>query len=413
MVRWITDTLGTASYYDYQAEGNSAEATLIDVRDMLDKEGNSQQRLTTHIQEAYNALQAGKRVVICCDRGISRSNAVALGVLLASGMAFEEALPRLVEKVDVADINLGLLHNIRSLFQLAVPPSQMDSNILVTGASGFVGRTLVKTLKSTYNIFSPNQTELDLIHNPGFLDAYINGNRINFIIHLAHPKTRNSVSTMGETVAMTRNILEVCRLNGVGILYLSCLAVFSGYTHSLKANSLSKPFPKGVYAETKFLCEALVKIYQQSYELNGIILRPSLLYGVQMDKALFISKFFEAANQGRTVYTHRYRNGLPSFDFLYLDDLIEAIRLAINLKPKAALSIGTGRATSTYELAQLIVKTCQSRSEVKTIDIEESAYHVVADPAEALERLGWSPKVDLERGLQKLWQHDYKDHYLR
>src|SRR5687768_7634450 len=113
MIRWITDRLGTASYYDYQEAGNPTGTTLIDVRELIDREGNTNTLLVTKIQEAYKALQDGQKVVICCDKGISRSNAIALGVLIASGMPYEEALTCLVAKVDIVDINLGLLHDIQ------------------------------------------------------------------------------------------------------------------------------------------------------------------------------------------------------------------------------------------------------------------------------------------------------------
>lgn len=413
MIRWITDSLGTVSYYDYQE--TSVPTTLIDVRELIDREGNTNTLLAAKIQEAYQALQAGQRVVVSCDKGISRSNAIALGVLVTSGMSYEEALTCLVAKVDIADINLGLLHDIQALIHQPSAPSKTGVNILITGASGFIGRVLSNSLSSEYKVFSPTRAELDLIYHPCFLDAYINQNRIDTVLHLAHPQTRNNVSSMAETIAMTRNILEVCRLNRTGLFYLSCLAIFSGYRSSkiLKANSQSAPCPKGVYAETKFLCEALIKSYQQVYDLDGIILRPSLLYGVQLDRAIFISKFFEAASQGRPIRTHHYKNGLPVFDFLYLDDLIEAIRLSLKIKPKLPLSIGTGRAISTYELAQLVVKTCQSKSEVDTFDIEEETYKVVADPSEAVQHLGWYPKVDLEQGLQNVWRNYYKALYLQ
>lgn len=409
MIKWITDELGTASYYDYEKVCNTTDAfVVVDVRELTDKEGNTSNLILTKIQVALKMLQEKRNVVICCDKGLSRSNAIALGVLMASGMSYEKALGLLVSKVDPSNINLGLLHDVRFLFdtrqrQAQIPPK----NILITGSTGFVGRALVNALGPEFKLFCPHRDQLDLAGGLSLLDLYINKHDVDFIIHLAHPRNRNSSSAMAEAVAMMRNILEVCRLNQRGVLYLSGLVVFSGYItdYVLNTRSSLELWPKGVYAETKFLCEELIRIYQKTYNLEAIVLRPSALYGTGMDRTTFISKFFKAALQGVNILTHRYRNGLPVFDFLHLDDLVYAIRLALQVRPRMALNIGTGKSVSTYNLAQSIVRICNSPSVVETIDIDDNISKIVVEPSEAATQLGWAARIDLDEGLRRLWYY--------
>jgi len=406
MISWITDKLGTASYYDYENERDKTDAVVIDVRDLTDNEGNTASLTKEKIQNVLQRLQEGKRVVICCDKGISRSNAIAVGVLMATGMPYEKALQLVIDKAGTSDINLGLLHDIRSPFQEQEAHYQkLSTNILITGSTGFIGQALTKALKADHELFCPTHEELDLSHDLPILDLYINKNRIGFIVHLAHPRLRNNVSAMAESIAMMKNILEVCRLNGLGLLYLSNLAVFSGYTGGslLKANSSLQPWPRGTYGESKLFCEELIKLYQKSWGIDAIVLRPAALYGKGMDRAAFISKFFEFAMKGETIQTHEYNNGLPVFDFLYMDDLIEAILLALQVRPGIPFNIGTGKGTSTYALAQAIAKTAGSPSKVETIPISYDTYKVIVDPAEAEAHLGWRARVDLEAGLRELW----------
>jgi len=407
MIRWITDKLGTASYYDYEEIRSTIDAVVIDVRELTDREGNTAGFVMAKIQAALKALRDERNVVVCCDKGISRSNAIVAGVLMASGMSYEDVVGLLVEKVAVSDMNLGLLHDIRSLFGDAQEQDQKAAaNILVTGSTGFVGRALVDALRSEYNVFCPHRGELDLTRDLHLLDLYVKKNNIGFIMHLAHPRMRNSVSAMAEAVAMMRNILEVCRLDELGVLYLSGLVVFSGYISDsvLEARSSLEPWPRGTYAETKFLCEELIGLYQKNYGLKATVLRPAALYGRGMDRATFICKFFEAAMQGATIRTHRYRNGPPIFDFLYLDDLIDVIRLALHIRPRVTLNIGTGKGTSTYEIAQAISRISSSGSAVEMIDIDDETYKVIVDPSEARAYLGWEAKTDLETGIKELWE---------
>src|SRR5258706_2793886 len=410
MIRWITENLGTASYYQFN-QLLAPEIVLIDVRELTDKEGNANGALKAKIDLSLDALRAAKKVVVCCDMGISRSNAVAVGVLMALGQTYDEATHVLAQKADVSEINLPLLHQVRSLFQENNRDTAKAANLFITGAGGYVGQALRNRLGSESNIFCHRREELDLSHDTTLLDSYVNKRGIDSVIHLAHPHRRNNISALAETVAMTKTILEVCRVNSLSIVYLSSLAIYSGYGRDeiLKANSQLQPWPRGAYGETKLVCEELIGLYQRNYGLKAIVLRPSSIYGPNMPRWTFFSKFFEAAMQGSTIRTHRYRNGLPVFDFLYISDLLDAFQLALRMKPEAPLHLGTGQATSTYELAKAISTISARGSMVETVDIDDRASKVVVDPSEARARLGWEAKVALERGLKELWHHHTDD----
>lgn len=406
MISWITDKLGTASYYYYESVRDKTDAVAVDIRELTDKEGNTASLTREKIQTILRRLQDGEKVIICCDKGISRSNAIAVGVLIATGMPYEKALQLVIDKVGASDINLGLLHDIRS-FQEPKAHQKISTNILVTGATGFIGQALTKALKAEHKLCCPSHQELDLGRDLPLLDLYINKNKLGFVVHLAHPRLHNNVSAMAESTAIMKNILEVCRLNGLGLLYLSGLVVFSGYNSAspLKANSSLQPWPRGTYGESKSLCEELIRLYQKNYGLEVIILRPAALYGKGMDRATFVSKFFESATKGETIHTHEYNNGLPVFDFIYIDDLIEVIQLALQKRPKIPLNIGTGKGTSTYALAQAVARTAGSPSKVETLRIYDDTYKIIVDPAEAEKHLGWRAKIDLDVGLKELWQY--------
>ena len=78
MIRWITDELGTAPFTDSEI---SDDLNVLDVRDLVDKHGNSPEATREKIDQGVSLLQQGGRLVVCCDYGISRSNAIAAGIL--------------------------------------------------------------------------------------------------------------------------------------------------------------------------------------------------------------------------------------------------------------------------------------------------------------------------------------------
>jgi nucleoside-diphosphate-sugar epimerase/rhodanese-related sulfurtransferase len=405
MINWITDKLGTASYYDESIR--SADAVVIDVRELADKEGNSDASLRDQIGRAVEAARADRKVLVCCDMGISRSNAVALGVLMGLGRSYEEAAAAMSNVVNVSEINLALLRQVRALFRnQGTRADKQVSRILITGAAGYVGSALSDALQGEYELLRPRRNELDLARDSAALDLYVNEHAVDLVLHLAHARARNNMSAMGESMAMMKHVLEVCRLNRVPLVYLSTLAVFSGYhTDAPVTAGPDLPlWPRGTYGETKLFCEELIGWYRRNYGIEATILRPAAVYGPKMPPSTFVAKFFDMAVRGVPIRTHRYRNGLPAFDFLHLSDLAEAVRLALRVRPEVPVNLGTGIATSTYDLAQKISELAGRGSAVELRDIDDETYKIVVDPAEGRQALGWEPRVRLDAGLAELLQ---------
>ena len=77
-IRWITPLLGTAAFNSVQ---NIADIEVIDVRDLVDKAGNNANAIMSKIRQGIDLVRQGKRTVVCCDYGMSRSNAIAVGII--------------------------------------------------------------------------------------------------------------------------------------------------------------------------------------------------------------------------------------------------------------------------------------------------------------------------------------------
>jgi len=400
MIKWLTNQLGIGK----KGEVNENIYKIVDVREMVDKEGNPNQLILEKIDTGIKLIKKNNKVVICCDYGMSRSNVIAIGILVKYyKYGFAEAVKYVIKKTGKEAIQLGLLDSVRNTLEVSNKKSKNKKIILITGASGFIGNNLVNTLKKKYELITPTQSEVDLLKGPIELDLLVKKFGVNLIIHLANPKIYTTTQAMGEMIVMLKNVLDVCKTNKIPILYPSSWVVFSGYNKKLlRVSEDLIPKPKDTYGESKLLCETLLNYYRKVYGLKICLLRLSPVYGLGSDRPKFIWNFFEKAKKNLPIYTHKYKNGLPVLDLIYIDDVISALSAVIKKNFYGTLHIGRGIGTSTFEIAQKIKKICNSKSEVLLQKIEGFTPKIIMDIRKAKKILNWTPKIALDNGLKKI-----------
>jgi len=278
-----------------------------------------------------------------------------------------------------------------------------QKNILVTGGSGFVGKALLPLIKSKYSYFALASKDMDLLGGAAELDLYVKENMISHIVHLANPRVYTSNKSLGSTLTMLRNILEVCKNNKIALVYPSGWEIYSGYASSyLMADESLPPNPKGPYGETKWLCETLINMYIEKYNLKCAILRSSPLYGIGGERPKFIWSFIESASKSLPIKTHNFLNGSPGLDLMYVDDFCNAIIAVLDNNYFGRLNFGTGRLISTKKVAEIICDYVHSSSTIESVDISEYAPNVAMDSSLARDVLNWGALVQFEDGVKKL-----------
>ena len=94
---------------------------ILDVRDLFDDDSNSLKDYKEKIDLAWDMIQKHGKVVVCCVAGISRSNAIALGVLVKYfNMDFYEAWELVNAKVPIANIDPGHIEKLKKLFNVTL-----------------------------------------------------------------------------------------------------------------------------------------------------------------------------------------------------------------------------------------------------------------------------------------------------
>lgn len=407
MIHWITENLGTGAWEKVE---KNPDLCFVDVRDLVDKSGNLPLVIKSKIDEALAHIQKGKKVVICCDYGMSRSNAIAAGVLaISQDLSLEEAVRKVVEATGETSIKIEVLSVVRNSINVATTTDKTVSTessrrrILVTGASGFIGSLLIQELQTFFEVLAPSSQNIDLIRDTVSFDLLVKEQSIGTIVHLANPRIYTTNESMGISLTILKNVLDICRENQLSLVYLSSWEIYSGYkTKEFIADEYTAPRPGGTYGQTKFLCETLIEHYRKHYGLFCTILRSSPVYGLGSDKPKFIWNFLHKALNHQKIVTHRYLNGFPILDLLYVDDLCTAILAAIERQVEGSINLGSGTATSTTQIAEYIVDFLGAKSPIEHIEIAGYSSNIIMDISYANSVLNWYPKVNLIEGLKTI-----------
>lgn len=403
MIVWIKNSLGVAPC---STEMNS-DVSRLDVRELVDGKGNDPALLKGTIETGAKMLRDGKKLVVCCDMGISRSVVVAIGILTLLTKSFDKSIELVGSKINDQSVNLDLLEDARSCLN---PTNRRESRkkrtsrILVAGSTGFIGRSVTDRLASRYSFFCFDENKTDLSRDVLSLYREVKKKGTDLIINLTQHSPNNSLQSLARSIVTTRNLLEASRVSDTPLVHLSNLSVFDGYREDsvlpLESNIALKP--ASTNGQSAALCEELVQWYRDIHALNVTVLRPTYIYGKNMSKSGFLWKFITKAFAGKPITVHKYLNGFQELEFLHVDDFTDALGAAIHLSPSKDINLGTGVGISTYDVAKLIVKSTASKSNIHIRNVESYTTNLITDTKKAKETLNWRPKTSFTQGLKDL-----------
>ena len=217
---------------------------------------------------------------------------------------------------------------------------------------------------------------------------------------VADPRRDCEANVMG-----TLNALEAARRRGVARFVFAS----SGAPAGLVTPPITEdvvPRPISPYGASKLAGEAYCSAYAGAYGMRTVALRFSNVYGPgSRHKGSVVATFIRAALEGRPIRVNG--DGTQTRDFVHVDDLVRAVRLAAQAPGEGAglYQIATRRETSINELLALLGPLLRAAGvpEPAVERAERSPADVLrnfADPARAAAELGWRPRIGLEEGLE-------------
>lgn len=167
------------------------------------------------------------------------------------------------------------------------------------------------------------------------------------------------------------------------------------------------PRPTNIYAATKLAQEHMMTAWAASHDANISVLRLQNLYGPGQSLTNpytgIVALFARLAREQCAMEV--YEDGQIVRDFVFIDDVVDAIFAAMGRPPTGSrlLDIGSGIATTIHELARKLAEICDAPEPTvvpKFRDGDVRHASCTIEPAKA--ELGWSPKWALEDGLHAL-----------
>ncbi len=156
----------------------------------------------------------------------------------------------------------------------------------------------------------------------------------NYIFHLAAVSHANISNidpkyTFDNSVDTIINTLELVRILKCHLVYLSSSMVYGNFK-GRKVGENSNCNPLGIYGNFKFMCENMIKSYNQVFNICYTIVRPSALYGERCISRRVGQIFIENALMNKTIKING--NGEERLDFTYIKDFVSGIKKIINNK---------------------------------------------------------------------------------
>ncbi|MDX2465096.1 MAG: NAD-dependent epimerase/dehydratase family protein [Porticoccus sp.] len=318
----------------------------------------------------------------------------------------------------------------------------MVNNWLITGGCGFIGSSLIKRIitdnsKANIRILdnltvgsrsdlsevcefkevseksierSPEGVELlvgDICDEGTCLKA---GQGVDVIVHLAAntgvgPSIEDPRGDCVTNVIGTFNMLEAARKGKVKRFVFASSGAPVGECEPPIHEELA-PHPVSPYGASKLAGEGYCSAYHRSFGVGTVALRFGNVYGPRSKhKSSVIAKFIKQALSGE--FLEVYGDGNQTRDFIYIDDLVNAISIAVSKADIGGeiFQIATNTETTVNDIMDRLLMVLKEKniSEVEVVNSERRLGDVVrnfSDTSKAEEILGWKAVMSLNKGIE-------------
>jgi nucleoside-diphosphate-sugar epimerase len=294
---------------------------------------------------------------------------------------------------------------------------------IVTGGAGFIGSNIVKKLVSRGdhvtvidNLITGKEENLASVKDKIIFlkDSILNINLlenqtkdIDGIFHQAAlASVQDSFSNPEEyhnvNVSGTENILKLAIKNNFKVVYASSSSVY-GNPEKIPIKESDNKNPINPYAETKLTKERLAKKYAEM-GVKVIGLRYFNVFGKGQSKeyAGVLKLFLERIREGLPPKING--DGSQFRDFVYVEDVADANIMSMDSNINHEFfNVGTNTSITILDLAQTIIK--YSGLDIEPIfgpSLKGDVQKAVADINLIEDKIGWKPKVFLEKWIENI-----------
>jgi UDP-glucuronate 4-epimerase len=285
----------------------------------------------------------------------------------------------------------------------------MPSNkptVLVTGASGFIGRHVVRQLSAKHHVTALDLQPPPAPHPAGAVDIACdirNGDlpsmRFDAIVHLAalggvRPSIERPLDYLETNLSGTLRLLEQARQHGTPRFIFASSSSVYGPTDGSPSSENDPLSPCSPYALTKQQGEQWGRLYAQLHGLDFIALRLFAVWGEGQRPDLALESFRRKILAGETITIHG--DGSQRRDLTHVSDVALAVEAAIRWSGTGfeVFNIGTGTNHSVNDMLRAAEQWTGLNAKVEygpehPADVPAT----LADVGKAKELLDWEPRT--------------------
>ena len=300
------------------------------------------------------------------------------------------------------------------------------TKILITGGSGFIGRSVVRGLiekgfeVNLLDLFNPNISNVN----------YFNGSVLNqddiakamqgcdYVIHLAavlgvSKASYHPVECLDVNIKGIINILNCCVQNKVKKIIFSSSSEVYGEPNKIPISEDAALQPRSEYGVSKLVGEEYIKAYNKQHNLDYTILRFFNVYGIEQRHSWVMARFTNYAALGQPLLI--YGKGDQVRAFCHIKDAVRGIAEALlsDNTNNQTFNIGNNKEpVSMRELALRILKIAGGDENIKFLSMNQTdrtvsreIYKRVPCTEKAKNTFGFEARISLDEGIKEIIEH--------
>ena len=307
------------------------------------------------------------------------------------------------------------------------------TTLVVLGSRGLVGSSCVSYFSALphFDVISVTRKDVDLTKFDA-VSSFMEALRPNIVILAAGTvggilvNNQKPVEFFRNNMLIQLNVLEAAYQNKVDqLIFLGSSCIYpreSDLPIGEEALLTGRLEPTNEpYALAKISGLKLCQYYNKQYETDFRGLMPTNLYGTNDNFSAEsghvipgLMRRIHDAKVHKLGEVEVWGSGAPIREFLHSDDLAEAISLTCAMSkqnyhriagPSGFLNVGSGSEISISELARLIARIVGYDGRIFFNEkMPDGVFRKTLDSSK-LHKLGWSPKIELENGLQRVYEN--------
>lgn len=304
----------------------------------------------------------------------------------------------------------------------------MKNKIWITAANGMVGKAIIKRLSSSdsYDIISTTRKDLEQTSQID-VENWMKKNRPNCVIICSsmvggiHYNDEKAADFLYNNSLIALNIIHSAqKFNCQKVVFLGASCMYpKNASQPLKEESIMTGEIEKTnlgYGLSKILGTKLIELYNKQFKTDFKCIIPAASYGpndcFNQEKNHVIPALLMKLHNAKVNHINEveiWGSGNALREFIHVDDMADGIiHILEHYRGKAEINLGSGEEISIKNLVKLMSKIINYNGKIIYNNEKPEGVKRKFLDSSKIKKLGWSPKINLEEGIKKMYEEYLK-----